>query len=66
MNRSMADVYAGNLAYDYVLGVYDFMERLVTRYPDILLRAAAVAVDDLMQACSTTVHRYGAVTIQMP
>ena len=37
MNRSMADVYAGNLAYDYVLGVYDFMERLVTRYPDILL-----------------------------
>ena len=34
MNRSMADVYAGNLAYDYVLGVYDFMERLVTRYPD--------------------------------
>jgi len=24
MNRSMADVYAGNLTYDYVLGVYDF------------------------------------------
>ena len=29
MNRSMADVYAGNLSYDYVLGVYNFMERLV-------------------------------------
>lgn len=41
MNRSMADVYAGNLAYDYVLGVYDFMERLVTRYPDILLEGCS-------------------------
>ena len=37
MNRSMADVYAGNLTYDYVLGVYDFMERLTSRYPDLLL-----------------------------
>ena len=37
MNRSMADVYAGNLTYDYVLGVYDFMERLTSRYPDMLL-----------------------------
>ena len=36
MNRSMADVYAGNLSYDYVLGVYDFMERLCSRYPDLL------------------------------
>ncbi len=27
--------------YDYVLGVYDFMERLVTRYPDILLEGCS-------------------------
>ena len=41
MNRSMADVYAGNLSYNYVLGVYDFMERLTSRYPDILLEGCS-------------------------
>ena len=41
MNRSMADVYAGNLTYDYVLGVYDFMERLTSRYPDLLLEGCS-------------------------
>lgn len=41
MNRSMADVYAGNLTYDYVLGVYDFMERLTSRYPDMLLEGCS-------------------------
>ena len=41
MNRSMADVYAGNLSYDYVLGVYDFMERLCSRYPDLLLEGCS-------------------------
>ncbi len=41
MNRSMADVYAGNLTYDYVLGVYDFMERLTNRYPDMLLEGCS-------------------------
>ncbi len=37
MNRSMSDVYNGRVAYDYVLGVYDFLERLRTRYPDLLI-----------------------------
>lgn len=37
MNRSMADVYNGRVTYDYVLGVYDFAERLRTRYPDMLI-----------------------------
>lgn len=37
MNRSMADVYAGSVPYDYVLGVYDFLEKLTSKYPDILL-----------------------------
>lgn len=41
MNRSMADVYAGNLTYDYVLGVYDFMELLTSRYPDLLLEGCS-------------------------
>lgn len=41
MNRSMADVYAGNLTYDYVLGVYDFMERLTSRYPYLLLEGCS-------------------------
>lgn len=41
MNRSMADVYAGNLTYDYALGVYDFMERLTSRYPDMLLEGCS-------------------------
>ncbi len=41
MNRSMADVYAGNLTYDYVLGVYNFMERLTSRYPDLLLEGCS-------------------------
>ena len=41
MNRSMADVYAGNLSYDYVLGVYDFLERLTNRYPDLLLEGCS-------------------------
>lgn len=37
MNRSMEDVYAGNVTYDYVLGVYDFLERLMARYPELLI-----------------------------
>lgn len=41
MNRSMADVYAGNVTYDYVLGVYDFLERLIAKYPDILIEGCS-------------------------
>ena len=41
MNRSMADVYAGNVTYDYVLGVYDFLERLTTKYPNILIEGCS-------------------------
>lgn len=37
MNRSMSDIYAGNVTYDYVLGVYDFLEKLTSKYPDILI-----------------------------
>ncbi|MDD6036681.1 MAG: alpha-galactosidase [Lachnospiraceae bacterium] len=41
MNRSMADVYAGNVTYDYVLGVYDFLEKLTSKYPEILLEGCS-------------------------
>ena len=41
MNRSMADVSAGNITYDYVIGVYDFLERLTSKYPDILIEGCS-------------------------
>ena len=41
MNRSMADVYAGNVPYDYVLGLYDFLEKLTSRYPEILIEGCS-------------------------
>lgn len=43
MNRSICDVYShateeqGKVLYDYVLGLYDFLERLHTDYPHILI-----------------------------
>lgn len=44
MNSSIIDVYSaensqGKVTYDYVLGVYDFLEKLLQRYPDILMEA---------------------------
>lgn len=46
MNRSIAEVYSaenapGKAAYDYVLGVYDFLEKLLQRYPDILIEGCS-------------------------
>lgn len=47
MNRSLADVYSGltkdqgRVMYDYVLGLYSFLERLVTRYPNILIEGCS-------------------------
>ncbi|MBO5472434.1 MAG: alpha-galactosidase [Lachnospiraceae bacterium] len=42
MNRSLMDFYSadrcpGKVTYDYVLGVYDFLEKLTRRYPDMLI-----------------------------
>ena len=45
MNRSINDVYTavngcqnfGEIMHRYVLGVYDFLERLTTRFPDLLV-----------------------------
>ena len=46
MNRSIADVYSiensqGRVAYDYVLGVYDFLENLLQKYPNILIEGCS-------------------------
>lgn len=47
MNRSIYDVYSvaakeqGSVLYDYVLGLYDFLERIVNRYPDILIEGCS-------------------------
>lgn len=45
-NRSISDVYShttlpGKVLYDYVLGLYDFLERLIERYPDILIEGCS-------------------------
>ena len=42
MNRSLCDIYSGsmvwqgNVMYDYMLGVYDLLERLTQAFPDML------------------------------
>lgn len=47
MNRSLADIYSatadsqGRVLHDYVLGLYDFLERVVCRYPNILLEGCS-------------------------
>lgn len=41
MNRSLADVYAGNVTYDYVLGLYEFLEKIVARYPNLLIEGCS-------------------------
>lgn len=46
MNRSLSDIFSleqaqGKVTYDYVLGVYDFLEKLIQRYPDILIEGCS-------------------------
>lgn len=49
MNRSIADVYSavfsrenqGMVMYRYVLGLYDFLEQLLTRYPKLLIEGCS-------------------------
>ncbi|MGL5259658.1 MAG: alpha-galactosidase [Lachnospiraceae bacterium] len=49
MNRSICDVYSavlgqqnqGEILYKYVLGVYDFMERINTKYPDLFIEGCS-------------------------
>ena len=49
MNRTMSEVYSvahkpdeqGKVMHEYILGVYDLYERLLTKYPDILFESCA-------------------------
>lgn len=46
MNRSIVDVFSGKtmqgkVTYDYVLGVYDFLERLLQKYPHLLIEGCS-------------------------
>lgn len=48
MNRSLSDIYSttakdtqGSVLYDYMLGLYEFLERLVTDYPNILIEGCS-------------------------
>lgn len=47
MNRSLMDVYSsvtrdqGRVLHDYVLGLYNFLERLVQRYPNLLIEGCS-------------------------
>ena len=47
MNRSLTDCYSrgtkdqGRVFHDYVLGLYDFLERLTKRYPNLLLEGCS-------------------------
>ncbi|MBD5490077.1 MAG: alpha-galactosidase [Lachnospiraceae bacterium] len=46
MNRSITDIFStgnsqGKVVYDYVLGVYDFLEKLTAQYPEILVEGCS-------------------------
>lgn len=47
MNRSICDVYScvtenqGKVLYDYILGLYDFLERLTIHYPNLLIEGCS-------------------------
>lgn len=47
MNRSLCDIYSsdvkeqGRVMYDYVLGLYDFLERITKRYPNLLIEGCS-------------------------
>lgn len=46
-NRSISDVYShtsetqGNVLYDYMIGLYDLLDRLVKRYPEMLIEGCS-------------------------
>ncbi|MCI8946505.1 MAG: alpha-galactosidase [Lachnospiraceae bacterium] len=46
MNRSISDIYSqerspGKVAHDYMLGVYEFLENLMERYPNMLIEGCS-------------------------
>lgn len=46
MNRSLSEAYSmehhqGKVMYDYVLGVYEFLERIIERYPNLFIEGCS-------------------------
>lgn len=46
MNRSLCDIYSsetlpGKVTYDYVIGLYDFLEKLLQKYPNMLIEGCS-------------------------
>ena len=72
MNRSLDSVFSratkeqGAVAYNYVLGLYDFLERLTERYPNILIEGCSGGGGRLTRVCYITPRRSGAVTTRTP
>ena len=71
MNRSISDIYSsetkeqGKVLYDYVLGVYDFLERLLKRYPDTLIEGCSGGGGRFDAGMLYYTLRSGAVIIRM-
>ena len=71
-NRSISDVYCaalpahrqGEVSHRYVLGLYDFLEKLGRRYPDMLIEGCSGGGDVLTQECCIIPRRSGAVMIR--
>ena len=67
-NRSISDIYCaalpadrqGEVPHRYVLGLYEFLDRLGKRYPDMLIEGCREAAEDLMPECSIILLRSGA------
>ena len=67
MNRPLTDVNSAclgvqqkeEISHRYVLGLYDILERITEKYPDVLV------VRDLIRECCIMCRRIGQVTIQM-
>ena len=72
MNRSLSDVYSrladgqGRVYYDYMLGVYDFLEKLLKRYPEMLIEGCSGGGGRFDEECFIIHPKSGAVIIQMP
>ena len=46
MNRSLTDLYSvetrqGKVSYDFVIGLYDFMEKLLAKYPQLMIEGCS-------------------------
>ena len=41
MNRPLEDLPNGSISYEYMLGVYDFLEKLTQRYPNFLIEGCS-------------------------